>query len=86
MCLLDGLTDQEATIYETYLIWKREKEGEVLIQFVFAESYWTGHDTEVKKIENGIRPNIWIPPMTKRYFPERIAELPEYDEIDENAI
>ncbi len=84
--VLDGLTDQEATIYETYLIWKREQEGEVLIQFVFAESYWAGHDTEREKIENGIRPNIWIPPVIKRYFPERISELPEYDEIDENAI
>lgn len=84
--VLEGLTNQEASIYEIYLIWKREQEGEVLIQFEFAESFWADHDTELEKVENGIRPNIWIPPVTKRYFPEKIFELPDYDKIEENAI
>ena len=79
---LNNLTEQEATIYETYLIWKREQEGEVLIQFVFAESFWYGLDDERDKIELGIKPNIWIEPITKRYFSEKITEKPEYDEVE----
>ena len=80
--VLDNLTTQEADIYEIFYIWKCELNGEVLIQWQYADSYWFGYDKEQEKVNNGIVPNIWISPMLKRYFPERIDEIPKYDVIE----
>ena len=80
--VLSGLTDQEASIYEIYQIWKRENEGEVLIQFENAFSYWKGHQEQCDKVKCGIVPDIWISPVLKRYFPEKVSGIPKYDKID----
>ena len=84
--VLDNLTTQEADIYEIFYIWKCEMNGEVLIQGQYANSYWYGYNEEQEKVNDGIIPNIWIPQVLKRYFPERIIETPNYDVVEEKFL
>lgn len=79
--LLENLTEQEALIYEIYIIWKREKEGEVLIQSIDSDSRLENYDIERTKVDNNVKPNILISPIIKRYFPEKIIDNPKYDKV-----
>ena len=80
--VIENLTDWEANIYERYQIWYREQQGEVLLQFVEASSYW-GDFNEQENIINkqNQEPFIFVMPYHKRYYNYKNEDF-KFDEID----
>ncbi|NBK96819.1 MAG: hypothetical protein EOM50_02145 [Erysipelotrichia bacterium] len=79
------LTEDEALELELQQIKKRENEGEILIQFVDSNSYWDGLSKEEDKLNNEIRPSIFIRPVMKRYFLDSVP-FAAYDAVDKESL
>lgn len=79
--IVEGLTDLEACIYEVYWIWKREQEGNVLLQFKDSNSYWKDYDVFNKNNQNKIKPDIYITPVHKKYYGINDGDL-VFDDFD----
>lgn len=74
--VIENLTNWEAEVYERHWILKREKEGNVLLQFVDSTSYWSINN------ENEL---VDIMPYKKRYYGKTINDYP-FDTLELKGI
>lgn len=83
--VLTNLTDLEASLYEVYWIWKREQEGEVLLQSVDANSYWGDYDLFREKVLESNEPLVYLMPIHERYYAYKISDF-KFEQPDINLI
>ncbi len=84
--VIENITDWEASVYELYQIWLREQQGEVLLQFIEATSYW-GNVNEMEEYINKPEtlPFIYLMPYHKRYYDYKQEDF-KFDELNLNDI